>query len=106
MHFKRTHRAQSRAAVYLFGHIGDGNLHVNILKPDSMDKDTFLETCHRNDPQFFQLIQDFSGSKSRRARNWTLKKSAFPQSLPCRTQYFKKLKKIFDPNQIFNPGVS
>ena len=31
-------------AKHLFGHVGDGNLHVNILKPDSMDKDTFLDT--------------------------------------------------------------
>ena len=28
--------------VVWFGHIGDGNLHINILKPDNMDKDVFL----------------------------------------------------------------
>ena len=28
--------------ICLFGHIGDGNLHVNVMKPDAIDKATFL----------------------------------------------------------------
>ena len=91
--------------VYLFGHIGDGNLHVNILKPEPMDKETFLETCHRNDPELFQLIKDFSGSVSAEHGIGLLKKSALPYSRShVELQYFKKLKEIFDPNQILNPG--
>ena len=101
----RLHELSPELRVYLFGHIGDGNLHVNILKPDSMDKDTFLATCHRNDPQLFQLIKDFSGSVSAEHGIGLLKKSALPYSRSrVELQYFKKLKEIFDPNQVFNPG--
>ena len=27
-----------------FGHIGDGNLHLNILKPENLTKDEFLRS--------------------------------------------------------------
>ena len=91
--------------VYLFGHIGDGNLHVNILMPDGMDRNEFLDTCHRNDPHLFQLIKDFSGSVSAEHGIGLLKKSALPYSRSrVELEYFKKLKDVFDPNQLLNPG--
>ena len=31
--------------IVWFGHIGDGNLHLNILKPDNMGKDEFFAKC-------------------------------------------------------------
>ena len=91
--------------VYLFGHIGDGNLHVNILKPESMSKETFLETCHKNDPHLYKLINDFAGSVSAEHGIGLLKKSALPYSRSrVELEYFRKLKSIFDPHQILNPG--
>ena len=90
--------------VYLFGHIGDGNLHVNILKPDAMDKDTFLATCTTTTTAL-PADQRFLGSVSAEHGIGLLKKSALPYSRSrVELQYFKKLKEIFDPNQIFNPG--
>ena len=91
--------------VYLFGHIGDGNLHVNILKPESMTKETFLSICHENDPHLFSLIRDFSGSVSAEHGIGLLKKSALPYSRSrVELEYFRKLKSIFDPHEILNPG--
>lgn len=91
--------------VYLFGHVGDGNLHVNILKPEEMSREVFLETCHRNDPHLFQLIKDFSGSVSAEHGIGLLKKSALPYSRSrVELEYFKKLKEVFDPDRLLNPG--
>lgn len=36
-----------------FGHIGDGNLHLNILKPDDLSKDEFLKNAKPSIIMFF-----------------------------------------------------
>ena len=33
--------------IIWFGHIGDGNLHLNILKPEDMAKEDFFEKCQQ-----------------------------------------------------------
>ena len=33
--------------VIWFGHIGDGNLHINILRPKEMNPDEFVKNCRR-----------------------------------------------------------
>ena len=37
--------------VCWYGHIGDGNLHLNILKPEDLDGEAFYERCHANQPE-------------------------------------------------------
>ena len=36
--------------VCWYGHIGDGNLHLNILKPPGWSEPAFLERCHQRQP--------------------------------------------------------
>jgi len=48
--------------VCLFGHIGDGNLHINVMKPDSLDKATFLEKTKEADHDVFALIKAHQGT--------------------------------------------
>ena len=48
----------------LFGHIGDGNLHVNIMKPDALDKAAFLAKTHEVDAAMFDLVRAHKGSIS------------------------------------------
>jgi len=50
--------------VCLFGHIGDGNLHINVMKPDSLDKATFLEKTKEADHDVFALIKAHQGTIS------------------------------------------
>jgi FAD/FMN-containing dehydrogenase len=91
--------------ILLFGHVGDGNLHVNILKPDQMDRKEFFDLCHKNDHQMFGLIQKYGGSVSAEHGIGLLKK---PYLHYCRSKeeiaIMRGIKKAFDPNGILNPG--
>ena len=62
--------------LYLFGHVGDGNLHLNVLKPDEVEKETFLETCRNAEPAIFELIRSFR-QRIRRAWYWLVEEESF-----------------------------
>ena len=91
--------------IALFGHIGDGNLHLNILKPKEMDKEVFFNSCKKVDPEMFQLIQKFDGSISAEHGIGLLKKDflGFSRS-NTEIELMKSIKKTFDPKGILNPG--
>lgn len=91
--------------VYLFGHVGDGNLHVNVMKPDEMPKEAFLEQCHGTDEVLFGLINAHRGSISAEHGIGLLKKPflRFSRS-PAELALFKRIKQAFDPDGLLNPG--
>ena len=91
--------------IALFGHVGDGNLHLNILKPSDMKDDDFFSSCKKVDPEMFSLIQKHGGSISAEHGIGLLKKDflEFSRS-PSEIEYMKQIKKVFDPKGIFNPG--
>lgn len=91
--------------IIWFGHIGDGNLHLNILKPDQLDKDTFYHQCHEVSQDVFELIRSFGGSVSAEHGIGVIKKDflAFSRS-PEEIELMKQIKRAFDPNGIMNPG--
>ncbi|WKZ75818.1 MAG: FAD-linked oxidase C-terminal domain-containing protein [Vicingaceae bacterium] len=86
-----------------YGHAGDGNLHVNILKGSMSDEDwnTKLSEGIR---EIFYLCKKLGGTVSgEHGIGWVQKKYmniAFDETL-IRLQ--KELKKMFDPNGILNP---
>ncbi len=91
--------------VYLFGHIGDGNLHVNALKPESMSRDEFLDRAHAADKDLFALVQHHHGSISAEHGVGLLKKDSLEFSrAPLEMELMRSLKKVFDPNGLLNPG--
>lgn len=91
--------------IALFGHIGDGNLHLNIVSPENISKEEFFETCKKVDPEMFQLIQKYNGSISAEHGIGLLKKDFLSYSRSeVEIQAMKEIKKIFDPKGILNPG--
>ncbi|MEM7184202.1 MAG: FAD-binding oxidoreductase [Spirochaetota bacterium] len=89
----------------LFGHIGDGNLHLNILKPSDMLDEDFFATCKKVDPDMFQLIQKYDGSISAEHGIGLLKKDFLGFSREkVEIQIMKEIKRAFDPKNILNPG--
>jgi FAD/FMN-containing dehydrogenase len=91
--------------VIWFGHIGDGNVHLNILKPDQLDKAVFFEQCARVSQWVFEIVQRYKGSVSAEHGVGLLKKDYLPFSRgPEELVLMKQLKCVFDPNGIMNPG--
>lgn len=91
--------------VVWFGHIGDGNVHINILKPDNMERDEFVKTCKTADPLLYKLLQDLDGSISAEHGVGLIKKDFLHYTKSKdEIEYMKMIKKIFDPNGIMNPG--
>lgn len=91
--------------VVWFGHIGDGNLHINILKPQDMDMQTFVKSCQKVDQLLFQTIQKFKGSISAE-HGVGLSKKPFLNFTKSNEEIeiMKSIKKVFDPDGILNPG--
>jgi len=91
--------------ICLFGHIGDGNLHVNVMKPDDLSKADFLERVHESDRAIFELVQAHRGSISAEHGIGLLKKEwlGYTRS-PEEIALMRSMKRVLDPNGILNPG--
>ncbi|HEY8072659.1 MAG TPA: FAD-binding oxidoreductase, partial [Labilithrix sp.] len=50
--------------ICLFGHVGDGNLHINVMKPDAMAREEFFTKTKDADRDLFGLVQQHDGSIS------------------------------------------
>lgn len=88
-----------------FGHIGDGNLHLNILKPDNLSKDEFFEKCQSVNDLVFSTVQKYGGSVSAEHGVGMTKKPYLEYSRShTEIEYLKALKKVFDPKGIMNRG--
>ncbi|MGO2277412.1 FAD-binding oxidoreductase [Psychrobacter sp. AOP7-D1-21] len=91
--------------VCWFGHIGDGNLHLNILKPESMSKDDFFAECQVVNKYVFETVQKYGGSVSAEHGVGMTKKPYLSYSRSeTEIDYLKEVKKVFDPNNIMNRG--
>jgi FAD/FMN-containing dehydrogenase len=88
-----------------YGHIGDGNLHLNILKPPSLTQAEFYERCHRISPEIFARVAALNGSISAEHGVGLLKRDFLGYSRSeSEIALMQALKSVFDPNQIMNPG--
>ncbi len=90
---------------YIFGHIGDGNLHVNLMKPDSLDVPEFRALCNQADEQMFTWIQKYDGSVSAEHGIGLLKKHLLGYSrTPAEIAIMHATKRALDPKNLLNPG--
>ena len=91
--------------IIWFGHIGDGNVHLNILKPENLEAQVFFEQCGSVSNQVFSLVQQYGGSVSAEHGVGLLKKPYLNYSRdPQEIEYMRLIKKAFDPNGVLNPG--
>ncbi|SDT20858.1 FAD/FMN-containing dehydrogenase [Pseudomonas oryzae] len=91
--------------IVWFGHIGDGNLHLNILKPDAMAKEDFFAKCATVNKWVFETVEKYHGSISAEHGMGMTKRdylgySRSAEEIAC----MKAVKAVFDPNGIMNPG--
>lgn len=91
--------------VCWFGHIGDGNLHLNILKPDNLSKEAFFEKCQTVNKYVFETVQKYNGSISAEHGVGMTKKPYLHYTRdPAEIDYMRAVKAVFDPNGVINKG--
>jgi len=88
-----------------FGHIGDGNLHLNILKPENMNIIEFKKHCETVSNDTMMLVQEYEGSISAEHGVGKLKANHLHFSKSAaELDYLRLIKQAFDPDNIMNPG--
>ncbi len=91
--------------IVWFGHIGDGNLHLNILKPEDWETDRFKDECQVVSEKVLAAVESFGGSISAEHGVGLLKRDQLHFSRSDEEIIaMKAIKKVFDPNGIMNPG--
>jgi FAD/FMN-containing dehydrogenase len=91
--------------VCLFGHIGDGNLHVNVMKPADTEKAAFIAKIKEADRDMFDLVRKHGGSISAEHGVGLLKKPWLGWSRsPAEIGVMRAVKKALDPRNLLNPG--
>ncbi|MBK0381165.1 FAD-binding oxidoreductase [Mucilaginibacter segetis] len=87
-----------------YGHAGDGNLHVNIIKAGMSDED-WNNKLKDGITEIFELTVSLGGTLSGEHGIGLVQKNFMP--LKYTTTHFniwKGIKAVFDPNGILNPG--
>ena len=91
--------------VVWYGHIGDGNLHLNILKPENLQIEEFKERCNEVSTDIFDAIKTLGGSVSAEHGVGILKAPYLGYSKSdSEIDAMRAIKAIFDPDGILNPG--
>lgn len=87
-----------------YGHAGDGNLHVNILK-GRLDNKTWNNELPKAIEEIFKKVVDLGGTISGEHGIGLVQKPYMHIAFPETTlNLMKEIKKVFDPNGILNPG--
>ena len=87
-----------------YGHAGDGNLHVNIIK-GALSNDVWNIDLPNAISEIFVLCKSLGGTISGEHGIGLVQKNYLPIVFsPYHLQLMKDIKKVFDPNYILNPG--
>ncbi len=86
-----------------YGHAGDGNLHVNIIK-DKMEDDKWNEELPNAIKEIFEVCKSLGGTISgEHGIGWVQKNYLPVVFTSAHFHLFYGIKKTFDPNNILNP---
>ncbi len=89
----------------LFGHIGDGNLHVNVMKPEELSREEFYARTSEADRELFEMVRAHRGSISAEHGIGLLKKPYLHYSRsPAELALLRGIKIALDPRGTLNPG--
>ena len=93
------------ARPFPFGHLGDGNIHYNVLQPIGADKDDYLKHWDEMNAAVFAVVKKYGGSISAEHGIGVLKRDILPSVKdPVALELMRSLKRLLDPNGILNPG--
>ena len=103
---KFTHEVEESQDIRIksFGHAGDGNLHIYILR-DDLNSDEWNNKLNNVMEILYKKSRELSGQVSGEHGIGFAKKSYLNESLPKQSiEIMKGIKLAFDPKNILNPG--
>ena len=90
--------------IISFGHAGDGNVHVNILKDDVPDG-RWAEVVPIVQVEIYRLALSLGGTITGEHGIGATRRRYLPMALDeCQMQLQRGIRDVFDPNRILNPG--
>ncbi|WP_344441846.1 FAD-binding oxidoreductase [Kitasatospora nipponensis] len=95
---ERLARRYPAAVLNAFGHVGDGNVHLNVLVPAGTDRAALSALV-------YELVQEYAGTISAEHGIGVLKREALTQvRSPLELALLRAVKDALDPHGIMNPG--
>ncbi len=89
-----------------FGHLGDGNIHFNVMQPKGGDKQAFLDGWEAMNAMVHDIVTQYGGSISAEHGIGTLKRAELARLKdPAQLMAMRAIKSALDPNNIMNPGA-
>ncbi|GAB2781630.1 FAD-binding oxidoreductase [Halomonas shantousis] len=93
------------ATVIAYGHVGDGNLHFNVLPPAALDETKKKALLHEIEIALFEVVDRFDGSISAEHGIGRVKQEAYLQRVSeVELELLTGLKQLFDPDQLMAMG--
>jgi len=102
---KAVENAAPGARVIAFGHMGDGNIHYDILGPEDGERDTFKARSNEMERLVHDVAIAHHGSISAEHGIGILKREELAERKdPAEMQMMRAIKQALDPKNIMNPG--
>lgn len=88
-----------------FGHIGDGNIHFNLVQPEGADPKAFLARDHEIMDTVANIVRELGGSFSAEHGVGQLKTYMMPEWRGgAELDVMRRIKAAMDPEGLMNPG--
>jgi FAD/FMN-containing dehydrogenase len=97
--------AEPGVRVYAFGHLGDGNIHFNLMQPTGMRPEDFTAQTPRLNRVVHDIVARYQGSISAEHGLGQLRREEVRRYKPgIEFELMERIKAAFDPKGIMNPG--
>ena len=95
--------AEFNLCIVLFGHFGDGNIHTNLMV-DPADAEEMKRAEIVLDRIFKRVVEIGGTISGEHGIGLSKKPFMHYQFSPVELELFRSIKKVFDPDNLLNPG--
>jgi FAD/FMN-containing dehydrogenase len=97
--------AWPQARLLAFGHIGDGNIHFNLVQPTDEPKERFVGRTEEINVIVHDVVERFGGSISAEHGIGQLRRAELRhRKPPAELDLMRRIKRLIDPDDLMNPG--
>lgn len=94
------------ARIIAFGHVGDGNIHFNVIAPEGMDRETLFAQSDRVNRAIYDVVDAHHGSIAAEHGVGVLKREQLAARRDrVEMEAMRAIKAALDPHTIMNPRV-